>query len=109
MLNKLKAGLSAIAAFGEDLARFRQRLEGLEEGHSANLTYLEQFEARQRELESTVKTTTLEHAELYGKTYRLLKRMQMEDRTAEEEPDIGPVDPVTERVRARRRHELPRG
>jgi len=107
MLNKLRAGLSAIAVFGKDLALLRQHLEDLEEASKGHLTHLEQFEVRQRDLEHQMSVTTLEHAELYGKTYRLLKRMQMEDRTAEEEPDIVPMDAVTERVQARRNRGLP--
>lgn len=62
-------------------------------------------------LDQSVKREVLNMADLYGKTYRLLKRMQAEDRhdaATEEEPDIAPVaDPVTERVMARRRHHVP--
>jgi len=102
MFKKIREGLSAVAAFGKDLDRLRHRLEDLESSTEGHLTHLEHFERRQSDLEHQMKTTTLEHAELYGKTYKLLKRMQMEDQRAEEEPDIQPVDPVSERVLARR-------
>jgi len=108
MLKRIKEALSHIERFGKDCNDLRKGLEDLESATISHSAALESFHARQTALESQMKTTTLEHAELYGKTYRLLKRMQQEDRAIEEEPDIVPQDPISERVNARRNRGIPR-
>jgi len=106
MLKKLLRAIRTVEAFDLERHEISRRLERLEE-------VLELHQGRQDALESNLGThealvsrEVLNMAELYGKTYRLLKRMQAEDRhdaDQEPEPDITPViDEVTARVMARR-------
>lgn len=108
MLNKIREALSTIAAFRQDVILIRQGLLDLETRSEAHRVSLDDVRSRQGDLESQMKRTALEYAELHGKTYKLLKRMQMEDRTqTEPEPDIEPRDETTARVLARRHRGLP--
>lgn len=108
MLSKLREAISTLAAFRQDVILLRNQLSNVQAAMKAHQDDMDAIIVRQVALESQMKTTGLEQAELYGKTYKLLKRMQMEDHTqTEAEPDIEPGDPVTARVMARRNRGLP--
>ncbi len=109
MLNKLREGFRDLATFRRDQAVTHERLDAIEGVLQDYLTAVRSLEEQQGVLDATVHREVMSMAELYGKTYRLLKRMQAEERADVEEeppptPDIAPVvtDATTERVLARR-------
>lgn len=114
MLKKLKEGLRDLATFRRDQAATRDKLTEISEVLGCHSDSVQALDGHLADLDAKVDREVLNMAELYGKTYRLLKRMQAEDRHDEEEPepDIKPTketvgDPVTERVLARRAHGIP--
>ena len=107
MFKKLLRAIHTVESFDLERHEIARRLERIESVLDTHSTRASAVEGNLGGLEAQVSREVLNMAELYGKTYRLLKRMQAEDRyDAEEppEPDIAPTDPVTERVMARRRH-----
>lgn len=111
MLKKLLAAIRTVEEFDADRREIASDLNRISATLRALQGQQEALGSKQDALESVVRTEVLNMAELYGKTYRLLKRMQAEDRhdtDHEEAPDIEPVaDPVTARVLARRRQRVP--
>lgn len=108
MLNKIREAISSVEAFRKDVVWIRDHLEALEKQSQGYRDLLQKLHGRQVELEGRMNTASLEWAELYGKTYKLLKRMQMEDRTQTEPEEVAPLmDDITARVMARRNRGLP--
>lgn len=111
MLKKLLRAIHTVEAFDlerHEIARRLERIKSVLDTHQSRASALE---SNLGAVEALVQRETLSIAEVYGKTYRLLKRMQAEDRYDTEEepkPDIVPNDPITERVMARRRHGVPK-
>lgn len=107
MFKKLFRAIRTVEAFDLERQEILRRLDRTESVLDTHQTRASAVEGNLGALEAQVSREVLNMAELYGKTYRLLKRMQAEERYDEEkepEPDIIPTDPVTERVMARRRH-----
>lgn len=112
MFKKLLRAIATVEAFDLERQEIARRLERIESVLDTHQTRASAVESNLGGLEAQVSREVLNMAELYGKTYRLLKRMQAEERydeQTESEPDIVPTDPVTERVMARRRHGVPKG
>jgi len=112
MFKQLRRAIQTVEAFDLERQEISRRLERVESVLDTHQNRASAVETNLADLDATVRRETLNQAELYGKTYRLLKRMQAEERYDEEkeaEPDIAPTDPVTERVMARRRHHVPKG
>jgi len=106
MFKRLIRALRTVEGFHNDAQDLVQRMNGVEEGLLQYRSQLAMLQETQGALEASVSREVLNMAELYGKTYRLLKRMQAEARADEVEPDIQPepveTDPVSARVQARR-------
>ena len=112
MFKKLLRAVRTVEAFDLERHEIVRRLDHIESVLDTHQTRASAVEGNLGGLEAQVSREVLNMAELYGKTYRLLKRMQAEERydeAAEPEPDIAPTDPVTERVMARRRQHVPKG
>jgi len=112
MFKELLRAVRTVESFDLERQEIVRRLDHVESVLDTHQVRASAVEANVGSLEANVSREVLNMAELYGKTYRLLKRMQAEDRYDEEkepEPDIVPTDPVTERVMARRRQHVPKG
>lgn len=106
MFKQLLKAIRTVESFDLERHEIARRLERIESVLDTHSTRASAVEGNLGGLEAQVSREVLNMAELYGKTYRLLKRMQAEERYDEKEepePDIVPTDPVTERVMARRR------
>ncbi len=104
MFKRLLKAIHTVEAFETERLEISRRLYNIESVLDTHQTRASAVESNVGGLEAQVSREVLNMAELYGKTYRLLKRMQAEERYDQEEPqpDIAP-DPVTDRVMARRR------
>lgn len=111
MLKLFREALRDLETFRSQQAEIRQHQLQTETVLQDSLQDVRALQQHLVDLDAKVDREVLNMAELYGKTYRLLKRMQAEERHdgEEEPPDITPpaervADPVTERVLARRAH-----